>query len=253
MIAQVPLLVLFAAVAVSALVLTNRLRPKAARGSEEEHDDGIALDIINTFFAAVVALVVVIGWQNYDNARAHTVDESKALTEVYSAADQLPDGQRDQLQGLVREYTARVVDDDWPAMAEKRRLSDATQQTFDELRTAAFALPDIADDDARANVLTGVDGVEKARYDRALDADLSMPGFLYAALWLGTALLLLGMVLVGSGKPVTRRRMFVTAVLGVVVGWVILAIYNLDRPFAGGSVVPADAFELALTQFQHRG
>ncbi|MEU7766532.1 DUF4239 domain-containing protein [Nocardia sp. NPDC049190] len=246
MIVQSAALVLFALAAVSVLVLANRLRAKSKRKNEEEGGDGLVLDLINTFFAAVVALVVVIAWQNYDNAHTHTVAEAKALVDVHSAADELPQTQRERIQGLVRDYTTQVLDHEWPIMAEKRQLSESTQQTFDTLRAEAAALPD-TDDDARTRVMAGLDGVAQARYDRAMDARLSMPGFLYVALWFGTALLLLGMVL--TGQKITRRNIFTTAVLGVVVGWVILAIYNLDRPFSGGSIVPRDAFELALTRF----
>ncbi|MEU7631105.1 DUF4239 domain-containing protein [Nocardia sp. NPDC049220] len=248
MIAQSALLVLFIIAAVAVFVLANRLRPRSKRKIEEEGGDGLVLDIINTFFAAVVALVVVIAWQNYDNAHTHTVAEAKALVDVHSAAEELPQTQRDRIQGLVRDYTTQVLEHEWPVMAEKRQLSESTQQTLDALRAEAAALPD-TDDDARSRVKTGLDGVAEARYDRAMDARLSMPGFLYAALWFATALLLLGMVL--TGQDITRRNIFTTAVLGVVVGWVILAIYNLDRPFSGGSVVPRDAFELALSRFGH--
>ncbi|MGO4616973.1 hypothetical protein AB4305_28365 [Nocardia sp. 2YAB30] len=248
MVLQWALPVLFALVAVSVLVLANRLRPKSWRKNEEEGGDGLVLDIINTFFTAVVALVVVIGWQNYDNAHSHTVVEAKALVEVHSAADELPRAERDRIQGLVRDYTTQVLDHEWPVMAEKRQLSESAQQAFDTLRAEAAALRD-ANGDARSRVVAGLDRVVQARYDRAMDASLSMPGFLYAALWFGTALLLLRMVL--TGQEITRRSILMTAVLGVVVGWVILAIYNLDRPFSGGSVVPRDAFELALTRFRH--
>ncbi|WP_327117690.1 DUF4239 domain-containing protein [Nocardia sp. NBC_01730] len=247
MVLQWALPVLSALVAVSVLVLANRLRPESWRKNEEEGADGLVLEIISTFFTAVVALVVVIGWQNYDNAHSHTVAEAKALVEVHSAADKLPQAERDRIQGLVRDYTTQVLGSEWPVMAEKRQLSESTQQTFDKLRAEAAALRDA--DDERSSVLAGLGRVAQARYDRAMDASLSIPGFLYAALWFGTALLLLRMVL--ADQEITRRSMLMTAVLGVVVGWVILAIYNLDRPFSGGSVVPRDAFELALTRFRN--
>ncbi|MEU4341845.1 hypothetical protein AB0H00_11325 [Nocardia sp. NPDC023852] len=248
MVLQWALPVLSALVAVSVLILANRLRPKSWRKNEEGGGDGFVLDIISTFFTAVVALVVVIGWQNYDNAHSHTVAEAKALVGVHSAAAALPQAERDRIQGLVRDYTTQVLDHEWPVMAQKHRLSESTQQTFDTLRAEVAALRD-ADDNVRSSVLAGLDGVAQARYDRAMDARLSIPGFLYAALWFGTALLLLRMVL--AGQDVTRRSLLMTAVLGVVVGWVILAIYSLDRPLSGGSVVPRDAFELALTRFRH--
>lgn len=250
MVLQLILPVVAALVAVGVLVLGNRLHPKSWRQKEDDGGDGMVLDTINTFFAAVVALVVVIGWQNYDNAHNHTTVEAKALLEVHTAAQELPDADRDRIQGLVRDYTTDVTDNEWPVMADKHQLSESTQEVFDKLRAEAVALPSAENNDVRSNIMTGLDGVAQARYDRSLDAGLTLPGFLYAALWFGTALLLLGTTL--AGREITKRSVLMTAVLGIVIGSVILAIYNLDRPFSGGSVVPRDAFELALARFEQR-
>ncbi|MFC9897902.1 DUF4239 domain-containing protein [Nocardia sp. NPDC127579] len=240
-------------VAVGVFVVGDRLRPKTWR--EPEGEPGTVVELINTLFIAVAAFVVVIGWQNYDNAHNHTVAEAKGLVEVYRGAGDLPDSAR--VQNLVRQYTGQVVTEEWSVMDEQRKLADSAQATLDELRsviegadTGVAKLAGTAtdpDSDPREAVLASLDAVEQSRVDRALDAGLAMPGFLYFALWLTAFLLLFSAVL--SGVVVNRRSLVMTALLGVVVGGTITVIYGLDRPFSGSNVVSKAAFELALSRF----
>lgn len=242
---------LTALVAVSVLVAGDRLHPKTWRQTDDDTVGALVLNLINTIFMAVVAFIVVIAWQQYDNARNHTIAEAKALIDTYWTAHAMPDPDHTRIQGLVRDYTAQVVTEEWPVMADQGRLSQSTQDTLDTLRDAVASVnaADPETDSLRASALTSLEAVAQARADRALDAGYRVPGFLYLAMWVSTVLLLLSVVL--SGVQVTKRSVVTTALLGAVVGVVIRAIYNLDQPFSGGNLVPKDAFELALSRYQH--
>lgn len=242
-----------AVLALTVFVVGDRLRPESWRQTSDEASGTLVLDLIKTFFTAVVAFVVVICWQQYQNAHNHTVAESKALVDTYLAAEGLPDTDRQRVQGLVRAYTEQVVGGEWAVMDAERKLSPVTQDTFDTLRASVTAVSssDTATSDTRAEALAGLDQVAQARHDRAVDADRGVPRFLYLALFFGTVLLLLSPVL--SGLRVTKRSVAMTALLGVVVGAAVLAIHNLDRPFSGGNVVPRDAYEYAQSRFEQIG
>ncbi|MEV6070995.1 DUF4239 domain-containing protein [Nocardia sp. NPDC052001] len=248
---QLGVLVLFAVVAVAVFLVGDRLRPDTWRHSDDEASSTMVLDLVNMFFAAIVAFVVVILWQQYDNSHAHTVSEAKALVSVYEAANDLPMQDRTQIQGLVRDYTEQVVGSEWQVMSKDAKLSQDTQNTLDELRAAVAGLsmadPNVKDIQDKAD--SALDTVSDARYDRGMDASYRLPTFLYVALWFATGMLLLGTVF--SGVVVTRRSTIMTGLFGVVVGAVILAVYQLDRPFAGGNMVSKDAFELALSRYEH--
>ncbi|WP_040692907.1 bestrophin-like domain [Nocardia vinacea] len=243
--------VLAAIIAVAIFMIGDRLRPKSWVSTDEEAAGSLVLELINTLFLAVVAFVVVICWQEYDNAHNHTIAEAKALVDTYSTAHSMPDPEHRQIQDLVRDYTDQVLTREWPVMQADRRLSQPTQDTFDSLRDAVASVnttdPDVAD--LRTSAMASLDAAAEARQDRAMDASYEMPVFLYAALWFGTILLLCTAVL--SGVEVTKRSVLMTALLGIVVGSTVLAIYNLDRPFSGGNSVPKDAFEYAMSRYAH--
>ncbi|WP_306359327.1 DUF4239 domain-containing protein [Nocardia sp. CC227C] len=242
--------VLFAGVAVAVFLVGDRLRPESWRHEDEESGHSFVLDLVNMFFAAVVAFVVVIAWQEYDNAHAHTVDEAKALIEVHTAAADLPEAEGSRVRELVRDYTAEVMSGEWAVMADEGRLSAAAQERLDKVGAAVEAVrsTDPVVVAARTDALDALDTVFEARFERALAAEYHLPRFLFLALWLATAMLLCGTVL--SGVVVTRRSVIMTALFGLVVGGVIIAVYQLDQPFSGANVVPMDAFELAFTRFE---
>ncbi|WP_067699299.1 bestrophin-like domain [Nocardia jejuensis] len=243
--------VLFAVAAVTVFLVGDRVRPDSWRQTDDEAAGHMVLDLVNMFFAAIVAFVVVILWQQYDNAHAHTVSEAKGLVTVYEASNDMPEPDRTSIQSLVRQYTSQVVTDEWTSMEKNRELNQGTQDTFDELRSAVGAVPttDPSVKDSVTGAQAGLDAVAEARYDRGLDARYRLPTFLYVALWFGTAMLLLGTVF--SGVLVTKRSVIMTGLFGVVVGAVIMAVYQLDQPFAGGNQVSKEAYELALSRFQH--
>ncbi|WP_405498231.1 DUF4239 domain-containing protein [Nocardia sp. NBC_00511] len=251
MVLQLGVLVGFAVVAVVVFLVGDRLRPASWRHEDDAGAGTMMLDLVNMFFAAIVAFVVVILWQQYDDSHGHTVAEGKALVTVYETANDLPAQDRTQIQGLVRDYTKQVIGEEWQTMDKQRRLSPATQSTLDDLRAAVSALP-TTDDNAKSlqdKASTAVDGISDARYDRGLDASYRLPGFLYVALWFSTVMLLFGTVF--SGVVVTKRSVIMTGLFGVVIGAVIVAVYQLDQPFSGGNHVSKDAYELALARFQH--
>ncbi|QIS03149.1 DUF4239 domain-containing protein [Nocardia brasiliensis] len=244
----VPLAV--AVIAVLVFVVGARLRALVWRKPENGDSGSVTLELISTLFMAVAAFVVVICWQQYDNAHNHTVTESKSLVDVYWAAHAMPEPAHSEIQRLVRDYTEQVVATEWSVMDRDRRLDQDTQAILDTLRDTVLAVQseDSEVGDQRTTALAALDSVAQARHDRALDAQLGMPGFLYGALWFGIVLLLFSSVL--AGVEVSARSVAMTALLGIVVGAAVLAIYRLDRPFAGGNVVSKDAFELALARFQ---
>ncbi|WP_336082815.1 bestrophin-like domain [Nocardia sp. SSK8] len=250
MLLQLGVLALFVGAAVGIFVLGDRVRPESWRHDDDSGAGSMMLDMVNMFFAAIVAFVVVILWQQYDTAHAHTVSEGKALVSVYESTSDLPEADREKIRALVTAYTRQVVDEEWQVMDEHRRLSPATQATLDELQEAVDAVP-AATVEAKANrdeTATAVAGIADARFDRGLDAGYRLPGFLYLALWFATAMLMFGTVF--SGVVVTRRSILMTALFGLVIGAVMVAVYHLDQPFAAGNHVAKDAYELALARFE---
>ncbi|RJO72070.1 DUF4239 domain-containing protein [Nocardia panacis] len=239
-----------AAIALIVFVVGDRLRPKSWHGVDEDPAGALLLDMIKTFFTAVIAFIFVVCWQQYDDARKNTVVEANALVETYWAAHSMPgpDGQR--IQDLVRDYTTGVLEVEWPVMDHDRQLSGQVQRTLDSLRQAVGQIdsPDPNIGNLRSSAMSSLEQVSKARSERGVTASHGIPGFLYTLLYIATVLLLFTPVL--SAVRVTGRSTLMIGLLGMVVGSALLLIHELDYPFSGGDIVSRDAFEFARSRFQ---
>lgn len=150
-----------AALAVLVFVLGDRLRPDSWRQTGDEAAGTLVFDLIKTFFAATVAFVVVICWQQYQTARSYTVAEAKSLVDAYTAAHAMPDPEHHRIQGLVRDYTTQVVDQEWSVMDRDGHLSQKAQETLDVLRDSVDSMrsSDPYVNNLRATALASLDRV----------------------------------------------------------------------------------------------
>ncbi|WP_334029287.1 DUF4239 domain-containing protein [Nocardia terpenica] len=232
-------------------VVGARLRPASWSQTGEENAGTLVLDLAKTFFAAVVAFIVVLCWQQFDSTYRSTVAEANSLAETYWLTHQMPDPEHHRIQGLLPDYTTGVIAAEWPVMARDHRLDQPTQTSFDTLRGSVESMrpADPYIGGLRASALSSLTQVAKARQDRAAAAGHQTPGFWYLLLYFGAVKLLLSPVL--SGVKLGRRSVMMTALLGVVVGLVIVLIHTLDHPFSGGYTVSREAFESALSRYTH--
>ncbi|WP_216899905.1 DUF4239 domain-containing protein [Nocardia alni] len=242
--------VIAAALATLIVVVGDKLRPASWRHKSDEGAGELVLDLIKTFFTAVVAFVVVVCWQQFEDAHDHTVSEANALVNVYWDTHSMPAPENHQIPALVSEYTHQVVTQEWSSMKSQGRMSPAAQTAFDHMRGAVTAVnstdPTVVD--LRSRAMDQLEQAAQARQQRGLDLTSAIPRFLYVVLIFGTVLLMLYPVL--SGVRVSWRSAVMTALLGFVVGSALLQIYNLERPFAGSIVVSRDAFDDAVSRYQ---
>ncbi|QIS04406.1 DUF4239 domain-containing protein [Nocardia brasiliensis] len=239
-----------ATIAVSIFVVGDMLRPNSWRHVSDESASTLALDLAKTFFTAVVAFVFVTCWQQNQNAYAHTITESKGLVDTYWASRAMPEPEQALVETRLRAYTDQVIAEEWPMLEHENRLSPATGATLNALRADVVSMrsTDPAVSEARSRALAGIDRVTQARHDRAIDAERGIPEFLYITLLLGAGMVMLNPVL--SGMQVTRRSIAMTALLGLVIGGVMLAIHDLERPFSGAIRIPQDAFTYVQSHYE---
>ncbi|GAA2635627.1 DUF4239 domain-containing protein [Actinomadura fulvescens] len=226
----------------------GRLRPEGWRQKEDEAAGTLVTDVIKTMFAFVFAFVVVTGMQHYNDARENTTKEASELMQVYWAAHGMPDPEHREIQGLVREYTSAVVNEEWRAMSD-RRMSPRATATLDRLRDRLQQIEPRGDKMARMHdsALTSARNVSEARRLRALHAEQGLPGFLWIGLLVGAVLMICAPLL--AGVQVTVRSVAMVGLLGAFVALAMFLIWNLNYPFGGGISVAPDAFRLITTRF----
>src|SRR5437867_9771379 len=81
---------------------------------------GFFIAVLGVIYAVLLAFVVVTVWEQFDVATQAVEVEANELAVVYRLALALPDPVGSRLRETSREYARGVIDDDWPAMGERK-------------------------------------------------------------------------------------------------------------------------------------
>ena len=235
-------------VAVTGLVLVQRLVPSRLR---EEHNDvaGFIYSVLGVAYAVLLAFVVIVVWEEYEQARDTVETEANELAGIYFLADRFPEADRERVQELTRSYARTVVEEEWPLM-ERGETSERAGTLLQELR---LSLENV---DASTNAgqvlydqgLTRVHEVSDARRLRLLEVTQGLPGILWIVLLGGGVVTVCFTYLFGLKNNWAHALM--VAALTLVICGILFTIGTLDFPFAGQAAVQPAAFEEVLRSFE---
>jgi hypothetical protein len=200
----------------------------------EHHNEvlGLLLSAVGIFCAIVVALVVFVVWDHLTTTRQAEINEGSALVVLYHDADTLPDPARTAVETSIRDYTASVIRDEFPALAVGRS-SDATERSLSRMNHAVHQ--SLGNTSAPDQVTT----VEQSQYTLALASTESMPPLLWALL-IGACVMLLLMAAPLSMES-AHFHLAGSGLLGGVLGAALFLILVADHPYTGPlRVEPSD-------------
>lgn len=231
--------------AVAGLVLLHRRVPLALR---EEHNDTTAtiFGAIYVTYALIVGFSAYLVSNQYDTAQKNVESEAGSVEEIYRLAEQLPEPERREVQGLAVAYARTVVENGWPLM-EQGRLSPRAGATADELRRAVMGFkPGTGGEQAiYAQALTLIQDLDEYRALRLLEAREGMPAILWVVLLVGGVTTIASTYLFGM-KNARLHALMVTA-FTVVLVLVLYTVRALEYPFDGIVQVGPEAFEAVIS------
>jgi hypothetical protein len=181
-------------------------------------------------------------------ARLHTYDESRALTEVYWAARDLPTGDRQTVRRALRTYTQLVISDEWPQMAEGHgsatvwAAADRVRAATDEVNAQSPAQVL-----AKSDTLQNLTDLYTTRNSRLADVRAGVPGLAIGGLIVGSALVVATPAVIGL--TANRRNLMILGFVGATVTFAVGLVLQLSGPFSGVLKVQPAAYQSALTRF----
>src|SRR4051794_26603142 len=97
----------------------------------ESHHDvaGFILAVVGVVYAVLLAFVVVVTWQQFEDARTAADREAALVGGLYRTSLALPTGGQ-QMRLALRDYTQSVVDQEWPEMSRHHRESRHTDMAL---------------------------------------------------------------------------------------------------------------------------
>jgi len=220
--------------------LVRRFVPATREGFDAEVSSQM-LGVVATLFGLLLAFVVVLAFQGYDDADQNVRLEADSLAQVIrdSGAFERPDQAR--LDAAIGAYVRAVVDDEWPLLRKGRssdRAAQAVAQLFAVMQSIEPRTPaaqGFYDDSVRR-----LNDFVAARRSRLEDASGGLSAPLVGLLVLGTIVTLGYATLVGSRSAAFHA--FGAGSIAIVLGFslVVLLIYNY--PYSGDLAIDSHPF-----------
>ncbi|MFJ3812423.1 DUF4239 domain-containing protein [Streptomyces sp. NPDC090073] len=239
-------------VAVTGSVLLRRRYPSVARG---EHNDmvGVTLGMFGAIYGIILAFVIVTLWTQMEDTQTIVASEATDAALIARDAAAFPAPVHARLDASLSGYVHAVVEDQWPRMRAGHPSYGATES---HLRGAFEALQTFDPKSGREEVfyeeaVSHLNDVASQRRARLTMAGQELPPLLQV-LAFGGALVLVPLTFLYGMRKLRVQLLFVASVAGLV-GFSLLLVFVLDRPFAGElSVSPAPYREGALAQYWSR-
>jgi hypothetical protein len=250
-----PLIFAIAAVVLSALagglgqILVARRMPFDVREPINEVG-GVLYAAVVGAFGVLLAFVISVVWGQFDGAKQTAEQEANLLAGIYLEAGAFAAPDRQQIQGDVREYIDRVVQQEWTSMGpETRAESPAAHRALRKLWADALAVKIPADDPkqpvAYDHVLEHLHEATSLRHLRLLAARDAIHNGLWAVLGLGTAMTVAFAWFFGvRGKSGWAHPLMVGG-LSAFISACLVVVAVLDHPFGGYFGIRPEAFTRA--------
>jgi hypothetical protein len=234
-------------------VLVHRLVPLSLRKSHNVATGTVYAPLYAAYGLILGFSLVMLREQNYDTQKT-TEQEANEVKGLYRLAEQLPESNREQIQGLTESYARVVVNEEWPMLGQGAAAQPSPQAeklADDILESVNSFSPSSSVDQARySQALTLAQNIQTDRKLR-LAVIGGLPTTFWVILVVGAVLIIMFALLLGMDSIWLHR----VAVAGVTI-MVVLVLYVLSinqYPFSGAVPVKAYSFETALQEMEADG
>jgi hypothetical protein len=244
------LLLLAAALAVTLGALVMARRRKGGWWADSGRAAGV-LGAARGPFAVILAFVIFIAFQNFNDARGGADQEAAATRRLFKDADLIDVVIRRQVQANLLCYARGVISLDWPSM----RQGGSSEVVDDNVALLEDQLQAVHANGAAGpfmdSILADVASRDQARADRIAQSESGIPGPVWIVLALGAFTVLGYVVLFADPAELFVSQAVMVGSVTVVVAGGLLLIWFLSHPFGDqmGSIKPA-AMERTLVELQ---
>ncbi|MFB7514734.1 DUF4239 domain-containing protein [Streptomyces sp. NPDC056144] len=230
-------------------VLLRRRYPSLSHG---EHNDmvGVTLGMFGAIYGIILAFVIVTLWTQLESTQTIVASEATEAALIARDVAAFPDPVRARVDEALSGYVHGVVEDQWPRMREGKPSYGATASNLQSVYDALQAYdPDSAREEVfYESAVAHLDAVAAQRRARLTMAEQQLPPLLQL-LAFGGAIVLIPLTFLYGMRKRRIQLLFVASVSGLI-GFSLLLVLVLDRPFAGDlSVSPAPYRQGALERY----
>ena len=244
------LMLLFTVLAMTGPILVRQRIPLARLRTNNEVA-GFKFAVIGVLYAVLLGFVVIIAWERWYDAEKALAAEAGSAATIYRLSIGLGDPAGAALRADMSSYLKSVLADDWPAMAVGR-WSLVTTRVLTDLyaEVVRYHPSELQDSNLQKDLLNALDQLTRARRDRLVMAQGTVPNAIWFVLFLGAALTICFTFFFGAEHVGTQSLM--TGVLAALILSSIFVVVAIDRPYTGAIMVPKDSIRAVLEDLRSR-
>jgi hypothetical protein len=228
--------------ALTGLVLVRRCVPAGVLEASA-NAAGNYLQALGTIYAVLLAFVVFVVWQQFNEARANVEREANELIDLARTVKGLPPGVRQPLHAQVERYVALAVGCEWDAMTSRdqtgfeqgARVLDLIWDLLVEYEPSSECHKSLYDE-----ALARFNDLSDTRTMRISSSMLRIPLAMRLLLYSGALMTVASMYLLAVPSAVIHGLM--TAAMAGAIAHLLYIIGDLDDPFGGDWQVSRDPF-----------
>lgn len=201
-------------------------------------------------YAVLLGFMVVAVWETYSDAHDNAAQEAAVLVPLYRQTSDMTDNKRDEMRGILRDYTDAIINDEWSRMALTGKPSPRAQELIGKIYKEFGTL----------TPSTKIKEIVDTEFMRTMSAELVFRNkrLLQASerlswvMWLGAiggAVITIGMtfILFMDNK---WPHLFCVGTMSALIGMLLYMLVILSQPFRGPLAIDPAAFEASLSTFQ---
>ena len=209
---------------------------------------GVTFGVLGAFYGLVLAFVIVAAWERFNDANSYALTEATALESLYKLGAAFSEPMRSQLDSQVLEYSHRVIDKEWPEMADN--TFEGGEVGAHELCSTVLAYHPV---DSREQMLTDksidqLNLISQARSERFNFYEQDLPSVVWTVIYLG-CLMTIGFSYF-FGSNVFRAQVLMCGFFSILLGMTILAILELAHPYQGVVTISNEPYRYALSRME---
>ena len=211
---------------------------------------GIIYGGIVAVYSILLAFIVVIVWQQYQNTGDRVQEESSKVFNLYRASYAFPDSTiGKKIRTTVIDYVNSVVTDEFPSM-EYDSTSPHTQKKYNDVWAMVYSIHPTTENEKiwYASMVSSVNQFGEARIIRISDIEPSLPPLMWKILLAGGFIIILFAILFKSAN--NWAHFIKILMFSVVIVFNLMLVNLLDHPYKGLLRIEPDAFTKILNHYK---
>lgn len=201
----------------------------------------LVFTLAGVLYAVLVAFIVVVVWEQFDQAQKATESEATAIADLLRDSEGLPAAAQPAMQQSLTNYAHSVVEEEYPRMRRGESVDQASPELTQVWHSYLHAEPVTQSEIAfYKESLTRLDDLGTARKVRISSSQEEVPSEMWVLLIGGGVLMLAFTYMFGTADVVLHATLIGLA--AALMAFVLYLIFALEHPFVGTISVPDTAY-----------